>query len=179
MVVRLVAKLLALLNSNRRAAEIGASLSFGLWLALLPAGNLLFAALVLVVFLARINLGIAIASQLVFSLFVPLADPAVEAIGLRVLTLPSLQGFFRAAWATPLVPLTRFNDSIVAGGLVSGAALFVPVLLLGVLLVRLYRRHIHARIVNSRLVKAFMKLPLVQKITGAVRQVQRVWPTAG
>ena len=57
--------------------------------------------------------------------------------------------------------------------------LFVPVLLLGVLLVRLYRRHVHARIVNSKLVKAFMAMPLVQKIAAAVRQVQRVWPTAG
>jgi len=179
MVIRLVAKLLALLNSNRRSVEIGASIAFGLWLALVPAPNLLFAALVLLVFLVKINLGMTIISFLVFLLMVPAVDPLLNALGAEVLTVPSLQGFYRSAYATPIVPLTRFNDTLVAGSFVGGAALFVPVMLLGMLLVRLYRKYIHARIAHSKIVKAIMASPLAQKIAAAVKQVQRVWPSAG
>lgn len=179
MVIRLIAKLLALLNSNRRSVEIGASIAFGLWLALVPSPNLLFAGLVLLVFLVKINLGMTIISFLVFLLLVPTVDPLLNALGVEVLTAPSLQDFFRSAYATPVVPLTRFNDALVAGSFVGGAALFVPVTLLGMLLVRLYRKHIHAKIANSKIVRAIMASPLAQKIAAATKQVQRVWPTAG
>ncbi|MFW5689753.1 MAG: TIGR03546 family protein [Spirochaetota bacterium] len=178
MIIRLIAKLLALLNSNSRAVEIGAAVAFGLWLAFVPASNLLFAALVLVLFLVKVNLGMAIASTLVFSLLAPLVDPLLDRVGFAVLSLPGLQAFFRAAYALPIVPLSRFNDTIVAGGFLAGAALFMPVTLVSVVLVRLYRKHIHARIANSKLVKAFMATPFAQRVASAVRGVQRVWPTA-
>ncbi len=179
MVIRLVAKLLALLNSNRRSVEIGASIAFGLWLALVPSANLLFAGLVLLAFLVKINLGMTIVSFLVFLLIVPAVDPTLNALGARVLAAPSLQDLYRSAYATPVVPFTRFNDTLVAGSFVGGAALFVPVTLFGMFLVRLYRKHVHGRIANSKLVKAIMASPLAQKIASAMKQVQRVWPTAG
>ena len=179
MIIRLLAKLLTLLNSNRRAVEIGASIAFGLWLAIVPAANLFFVALVIVVFLVKVNLGMTIVSFVGFSLLVPALDPLLSSVGYRLLTAASLQGFYERAYALPVVPFTRFNDTLVAGSVVSGGALFVPVMVLGVLLVRLYRKHGHARIANSVVVKAIMKTPLAQKIAAAVSQVQRVWPTAG
>ena len=179
MVIRTLAKLIALLNSNRRAVEVAAAIAFGLWLALMPAANLIFAALVVLVFLVKINLGMAIASFLLFSLLVPTLDPTLDRIGYSVLTMPSLEELYRELYAMPIVPLTRFNDTLVAGGLVSGAALFVPVTALGVISVRLYRTHLHARVANSKLVKAFLATPFAQRVAGAVQQVQRVWPVAG
>lgn len=178
MIVRMIAKLLALLNSNSRAVEVGAALAFGLWLALMPAANLLFAALVVLVFLVKVNLGMTIASFLVLSLVAPALDPVLDTIGFRVLTLPALEGFYTAVYAQPVVPLTRFNDTVVAGAFVSGAALFAPVTALGVVLVRFYRKYIHARIANSKLVKAFMATPFARKVAAALRGVRRVWPTA-
>lgn len=177
MIVRMIAKLLALLNSNSRAVEVGAALAFGLWLALMPAANLLFVALVILVFLVKVNLGMTIASFLVLSLVAPALDPALDTIGFRVLTMETLEGFYTTIYAQPIVPLTRFNDTIVAGAFVSGAALFVPVTALGVLLVRLYRRYIHAKIANSRIVKAIMATPLARKVAAALQGVRRVWPT--
>ncbi|MFW5716627.1 MAG: TIGR03546 family protein [Spirochaetota bacterium] len=179
MIIRTIAKLLALLNSNRRAVEIGAAIAFGLWLAMVPAWNLVFAALVLLVFLVKVNLGMALASSLLFTLLLPLLDPVLDRVGYTVLTIPALQDFYATAYATPGVTLTRFNDTLVAGGLVSGIALFLPATLLGALLVNLYRRYVQPRIASSKLVKAIMATPLAQKISGAVRNVQRVWPTEG
>lgn len=178
MIIRTIAKLLALLNSNNRAGEIGAAIALGLWLALVPAASLIFVALALVAFLAKVNLGMTIVSFLVFRLVAPALDPTLDSVGYWVLTLPSLGDFYASVYALPVVPFTRFNDTLVAGGLVSGAVLFVPVTLVSGLFVRLYRKHIHARIANSKLVKAFMATPFAQKVAGAVRGVQRVWPTS-
>jgi uncharacterized protein (TIGR03546 family) len=108
----------------------------------------------------------------------PAVDPTLDAIGYAILTAPALDGFFTSVYAMPVVPLTRFNDTLVAGGFASGAVLFVPIMALGVLLVRLYRRHVHARIANSKIVKAFMATPLAQKVAVALRGVRRVWPAA-
>ena len=179
MLIRLVAKVLAALNSNTRPFQVGAGVACGLLLALLPASNLIFVAVVLVVFLVRVHLGITIISFVALSLVVPGLDGLLNRLGYQVLTIPDLQGFYAAAYDTPIVPLTRFYNTLVAGGLVAGLVLWVPVALLSVLLVKLYRKHIHARIVNSKIVKAIMASPLAQRIANAVRSVQRVWPAAG
>ncbi len=177
MIVRLVAKLLALLNSNRRAVEIAAAAAFGLWLALVPTTNLLFVALALLVFLVKVNLGMAMVSFAGFSLLVPLIDPALDRFGYRILTAPALVDLFRAIYAVPVVPLTRFNDTLVAGGFIAGALLFVPVTAVAILFVRAYRKYVHARIANSKLVRAIKATPFAQKVGAAVGRLRHVWPT--
>ncbi len=178
MIVRLVAKLIALLNSNRRAVEIGAAVAFGLWLALLPSVNLIFIALALVLFTVKVNLGMAIISFFVLSLVTPLLDPALDVLGFWLLTPQALVGFYSRLYALPVVPFTRFNDTLVAGGFVAGALLFVPVTLLADHLVRQYREVVYARIADSRLVKAFTVTPVFQRVARAYRQVERIWPTS-
>lgn len=177
MIVRLVAKLLALLNSNLRAVEIGAAVAFGLWLALVPTMNLLFLALAVLVFLVKVNLGMAILSFTGLSLLVPLADPALDRFGYLILTTPALQDSFRSVYELPVGMLTRFNDTLVAGGFVAGALLFLPVTGVAVLMVRFYRRYLHARVANSKLVRAIKATPFAQKVGAAVGRLHHVWPT--
>ena len=179
MIIRLIAKLLAVLNSNTKPFQVGAGIAFGLLLALLPAANLFFVAVVLVVFLVRVHLGITIISFLALSLIVPAFGGLLNRLGHWVLTLPALHGFFASAYAVPIVPLTRFHNTLVAGSLLTGLLLWVPAAFLSVLLVNLYRKHVHARIMNSKIVKAIMASPFAQRIARAMRSVQRVWPAAG
>jgi uncharacterized protein (TIGR03546 family) len=179
MIIKLIAKLLAVLNSNTKPFQVGAGIALGLLLALLPAANLFFAAAVLVVFLVRVHLGITIISFLAFSTVVPAFDGLLNSLGHWVLAIPVLQDFFRAAYAVPVVPLTRFYNTLVAGSLVSGLILWIPVAFFSVFLVTMYRKHIHARIMNSKILKAIMASPIAQRIARAMRSVQRVWPAAG
>ena len=178
MIIKMIARLIALLNSNKRAAEVGAAVAFGFWIALVPATNLSFVVLVLMVFLVKVNLGMAIVTSLVFSLFASALDPLANRVGEAILLSPSLEPLFTRLASMPIVPWTRFNDTLVMGTLVSGATLFVPIMLVSILLFRLYRRHIHARIANSKIVKAFTATPFAQKVIGALRGVRRVWPAS-
>ena len=179
MIVRLIAKVLAVLNSNTRPVQVGAAVACGLLLALLPAANLVFVVALVIIFVVRVHLGMVIASGLVFSLLTPLIDPALNSLGHALLTLPRLNALLASAWQLPVVPLTRLDNTLVAGGLIAGLVLFAPVTLLGILLAGLYRKRIHPRFMNSKLVKAIQSAPWAQKLSTAIRSVRRVWPTVG
>ena len=179
MILKLIAKVIAALNSNTRPVQIGAAVSFGLLLALLPATNLVFVVALILVFLVRVQLGMVIATGIVFSLLTPIVDSTLNSIGHSLLTTPWINSALASAWELPVVPLTRLNNTLVTGSLVAGLVLFVPVMLLSIVLARVYRTHIHPRIVNSKLVKAIQSAPWAQKLTAAVRSVRQVWPAAG
>lgn len=175
MIITIIARFIAALNANRRPGEVAAGIAMGVLLALIPAGNLLWVALLIVSALLRLNLGIEIVTMLLLSPLAHLADPLLHRIGLTVLTSPNLQALFSSAYRLPLMPFTRFNNTVVLGGLLAGLALWIPVFFLGRVLVGVYRTKIHPAIANSKIVKAFEKIPIVSKIAGLVRKFSRVY----
>ncbi|HUX13515.1 MAG TPA: TIGR03546 family protein [Spirochaetia bacterium] len=179
MFIRWIARIIAVLNSNRRPIEVGAAVACAFLLALMPSGNLLWIILFLLTFFLRLNLGIEMVFLAVFGLLAPLVDRPVDAVGYWFLTIPGLQGLFTALYAVPLAPFTRFNNSMVAGGLLLGLAAWIPVCLLAMQGVVLYRRHVHPRIVNSKLVRAIKSSPLVSRLSLAVGRVRGMYGAAG
>jgi uncharacterized protein (TIGR03546 family) len=103
-------------------------------------------------------------------LVVGAVDPLLDAAGLWILSRPALQPFFTAAANAPLLPFTRFNDSLVTGGLAAGLLLWLPLFLLASAAVRLYRNRIRERIARSRLVRGIERLPWASKLLKAVRR---------
>ena len=179
MIIRFIARLIAILNSNTRPFEVGAGVAFGFALALVPGGNLLYWALFLVLFLVKVNLGLALVSLAVLRLVMPLADPLVEPLGYWILTRPGLDGLFTSLASTPIVPFTRFNDALVMGALATAIVLWLPIALLATCPVRLYRLHLHPRIAGSRLVQAIKATPIAQKVGRLVGGFRQAWSPAG
>lgn len=169
--IKALARLIVALNANTRPAEIAAGAAFGVLLALVPGGNLLWYALFVIAFLVRMNLAAMFLVLGLARLVVPFADPALDALGWLVLNLPALEPAFTTLAGLPVVPWTRFNDTVVMGGLVAGIVLWVPVFLLFLLLVKIYRRRIRERIANSRLARAIAKVPLFATLGKAVSAV--------
>jgi uncharacterized protein (TIGR03546 family) len=73
----------------------------------------------------------------------------------------------------PFVPFTSFNNTLVAGGLVGGIVLWLPVFLLFMALIPLYRNTIAAKIRNSKIVKAIAKFPFFSAIDKAVSNITK------
>lgn len=159
-----IVRLVTALNSNKGVGEIAAGAAFGLLLALVPSGNLLWAALLLATWFLKVNFAVEMLVVAALKLPVTLVDPLLDALGHAVLTLAPLQGPFTALYNVPLAPFTRFNNSIVMGGLLAGIALWVPAYAGSKALVRLYRAKIKPRVEESRLYKWFRKLPLVETL---------------
>jgi len=162
-----IVKLIIALNGNLKKSQIAAGFSWGLLLGLVPAGNVFWIILFVVSFFFKHHH----ASKLIVLAILKLASAAVaplmDTVGWEILHIESLQGFFTTLYNMPFVPFTRFNNTLVAGGLVSGIVLWLPVFLLVLLLVPLYRNKVVPRIRNSKIIVAIKKLPIIAPLLEA------------
>jgi len=172
--IKAIAKTLVALNSNVRKEQIASGFAWGLLLALLPASSLIWIVLFLLSLFTKNNYGTQLLVLGLGKLILPLAAPLLDALGWVVLTLPALKSFFTSLYNMPLAPLTRFNNTVVMGGLLAGLILWLPAFFLIRLLVPLYRQKLLPKIVESKAYKGFVKLPLVSGLVKALSAANRV-----
>ncbi len=144
-----------LLNSETGHNQIAAGIAFGLVLGLSPTLSLQTFFVFLIIFLFRVQAGAAFLSAFFFKFVGYALDPIADPIGRRVLEQPGLRPLFIELYNMPLVPLTRFNNSIVMGSGVLALALFPVMFVLCRLLILKYRTTIVARLKGTKLWKAF------------------------
>jgi uncharacterized protein (TIGR03546 family) len=174
MLLKLLAKIIVMLNSNTSSSQVAAGLASGLLFALLPTGNLLWIALFLAVFFTKAHYGMLMLASAGFKLALPLLAGPLDALGWFILSLPALQDAFTWLYNQPIAPLTRFNNTLVMGGLAAGLALWLPAFFAFRALIRLYRRTLADKLANSKFMLSIKKLPLVKALSGAIKSAQRV-----
>ena len=166
--IKPIAKLIVALNGNLSKKQIAAGFSWGLLLGLVPAGNPLWIVLFVISFLLRHHHASKVLVMAVIKLLTGVVAPLMDMAGWEVLHVEALQPVFTELYNMPFVPFTKFNNTLVAGGLASGIALWLPVFLLVFFLVPLYRNNIAPRIRNNRLVQQIKKAPLLSKLGKAI-----------
>lgn len=175
MFIKWIATLIIAINANSRAGEIAAGAACGFLLALLPAGNLLWIAFFLIFFFTKINLGAEFLFIALFKFIAPLLDGLLHGIGYIALTQPVLKGIFTSLYNIPLIPYTRFNNTVVMGSLITGIVLWLPFFFLIRQLVLLYRKNLRDKIAGSRLAVRFRRFPLVISIARAVQKISGIY----
>jgi uncharacterized protein (TIGR03546 family) len=158
--LKIIAKLFAALNGNLKRTQIAAGFSWGLLLGLIPAGNVFWIALFAVSFFFRNHHWSKILFMTIVKLLLGILNPLIDIVGWEVLHIEALQPLFTTLYNMPLVPLTAFNNTLVAGGLCLGIMLWIPVFFLFWLLIPLYRNVLIPEIRNSKFFKAIIKFPL-------------------
>lgn len=174
MVVLGVGRVFAALASNRKPGEIAAAVAFAFMLGLIPGGNPVWFGLLALTFFLKLNLGIELLLIPLFSLAVTALDPFIDQVGYYILTHNALYPVFAAWYNTALIPLTGYNDTLIAGGFALGLLAWPGMYALSRVLVMTYRKHLHDRIAHHPAVKAFLKMPIVAKITNAGRRLYSV-----
>lgn len=162
--IKYISRLIKSLNANAHPGDIAHAMSLGLLLALVPKTNLLWLFLFVLILFVRINKGAFFLSLILFSLLVPFADVPVERLGYLVLSLPFLEPLYTTLYQTPFIGLTRFNNTMVAGGLLAGIVLYLPMYGLTRVLLSLYREKWQPAITGSKLYKMIMKIPLINTL---------------
>ncbi len=145
-----------LLNSETGHNQIAAGVALGFVLGLSPILSLQSFVVFFLIFIFRIQIGAAFVSAFFFKFLGFFLDPVVDPIGRWVLEQESLRSVFVVLYNAPLVPLTRFNNSIVMG---SGVLAFVltPFLFIGSRKIILkYRETIVAKFKDTKIWKAFI-----------------------
>jgi uncharacterized protein (TIGR03546 family) len=166
-----IAKLIVALNGNIGKKQIAAGFSWGVLLGLIPAGNIFWIVLFAASFFFMHHhvsklLAIAILKLLSWAI-APLMDMA----GWEILHIEALESFYTTLYNMPFVPFTKFNNTLVAGGLVSGIILWLPVFFLLLLLIPLYRNKLAPKIRENKLVKSIKNLPIVSTLAKAVTAI--------
>lgn len=142
-----------LLNSDTGTNQIAAGFACGLILGFAPLMSLQALLVFICIFLFRIQIGAALLSAFFFAFLAWIFDPVSDAVGAAILETEALRPVFTAMYNMPLVPLTRFYNSITMGaGVVS--LLLAPVVFLGSKrLILVYRAKVVERFKSSRLWK--------------------------
>ena len=155
-----IVKLLIALNGNLKKEQIAAGFSWGLLLGLIPAGNIFWIVIFVVSFFFKHHHWSKILMMVIIKLFLGLLNPAVDMAGWEILHIEALRPIFTSLYNMPFVPLTKFNNTLVAGGLCLGIILWLPVFFLFRLFIPLFRNKLLPGIRNSRIYKKILKFPL-------------------
>jgi uncharacterized protein (TIGR03546 family) len=149
--LRLLAKLIKILNSEAEPAQISLAICLGMVAGLTPMMSLHNLLVLLLALVIRVNLSAFILGILFFSGLAYALDPVFHSIGHRVLGSQALEDVFTTMYNNPLIRLTRFNNTIVMGSLLASLAAFIPMALLLNLVIRKYREHILGWVRKTRL----------------------------
>jgi uncharacterized protein (TIGR03546 family) len=145
---------LKLLNSDTGTNQLAAGIACGLILGFAPAFSLQTLLVIALLFFFRIQIGAATIFAFFFSFIAWIADPVSHDLGIAVLEIEGLRPLFTEMYNMPLVPLTRFYNSIVMGSAVISILLAPIVFFASRILIEKYRVTVVARFKQTKFWKA-------------------------
>lgn len=151
--IRMAAKLLKVLNSEGDPAQISLAFCFSMISGFLPFFTPINLAVLLIVFLLRVNLSAYLLGMAFFKAIAYILDPLFHPLGLAVLTAAPLEGLWTAMYNSTFLRIQKFNNSVVMGGFVFAIVFFIPLFLGCNALIRRYREHILGWVRKTPLMK--------------------------
>lgn len=169
--LQILSKLIKILRSNQAPSQIAGGFILGLFLGMIPQFNLIHVLVILVVVLVNVNITAVVFSLAVFKMVAYLLDPVLHALGYSLLVDAGfLQGLWRGLYNAPVIPYTRFYNTVVMGSAVTAMLLAVPLYVAVSRFVIVYREKLEAKIKANKWVK-FVKGTALFKWYERIRQI--------
>ncbi len=166
--LKLLAKLLKVLRSEESPNQIAFGFTLGMIIGLTPFWSAHNFFIILLIILLRVNIAGAMLGYIVFGLLAYLSDPLFHSFGYYLLVDVSwLHGFWLFINRIPVLALSKYNNTVVIGSLISSLILFIPVFFAFKSFVGYYRRVIDPKIQKMKIVqilKASKFYSIYQKI---------------
>jgi len=146
---------LKLLNSDTGTNQLAIGLSLGLILGFAPVLSIQTLIVFAIIFIFRVQIGAAFLAAFFFKFVAFIFDQPAHYLGKAILETDSLRPLFVTMYNMPLVPMTRFNNTIVMGSMVVSIVL-LPFAFFGFrILIEKYRATVVARFKGTKFWKAF------------------------
>lgn len=142
-----------LLNSDTATNQLASGLALGVILGFSPFLSLQTFVVLVICFFFRVQLGAAFISAFFFKFVAFAFDPLTDKLGRWALELEGLRPLYVDLYNMPLVPLTRFNNSIIMGSGIVGFLLVIPLFFVFRKLIIRYRETVVARYQQSKIWK--------------------------
>lgn len=146
--------LIKMLNSDTGTNQIATGFAAGFVLGMTPFFSLQSILIFLCLLIFRIQIGAAFLSAFFFSFIAYLIDPVFHYVGSLILEQDSLKSLFTLLYNMPIVPMTRFNNTIVMGSGVVSLLLTPFVYLSSRVLIVNYRVKVVAKFQETKAWKA-------------------------
>ncbi len=148
--------LMRVLQSEDSPLQVAGGVALGMIMGFQPLGGPQNIVLLLLVFFLNVNIGSAFLAAGVFAAVAALLDPLAHAIGYALLVqADSLTPLWTSLINLPIVPFTRFNNTVVLGSFVLSLILIAPVMWGISAGVRYYRAHWREKVAQSGFMKWF------------------------
>lgn len=148
--------LIRIIHSETDPRQISLGFALGMIPGLTPLTSLHNLLVLVAILFFRVNIGAAMLSWGVFKILTYALDPLFHQIGLFLLTrVAFLQGLWTALYNAPLVPYTRFNNTVLMGSLIFSLLAFYPVYWGGKFMIVKYRETLMERFNRLRIVQVF------------------------
>lgn len=154
LILKQIFAFIKLLNSDTGTISLAMGMTCGFILGMTPTLSLHAMLVFLILFFFRIQIGAALLAAFFFKFAAFLLDPVFHAVGSKVLEMNSLAGFFTQLYNLPLIPYTRFNNSIVMGSAVITFFLSPFVFILSRIFIIKYREIFIAKFKTTKFWKA-------------------------
>lgn len=153
--IKQLISLVKLLHSDTGQNQIASGLAFGIFLGFAPFLSLQTFLVLFIVFIFRVQLGAAFLSAFFFKFVAFLLDPVADIFGRWALENPQFRGLWSTMYNVPLLPMTRFNNSINMGSFMISLILCPVLFVVFRKLITHYRTHVVHRIEQTKFWKAF------------------------
>lgn len=155
LLIKQIIGLIKLLHSDSGQNQIASGLAFGVFLGFAPFLSLQTFLVLFVVFIFRVQLGAAFLSAFFFKFIAFILDPVADVIGRSVLENSALRGLWSTMYNVPLLPMTRFNNSINMGSFLISLILCPILFFVFRNLIIKYRLNIVSKVEGTKYWKAF------------------------
>lgn len=154
--LKIVKSIMTTLHSSVSPNQIAGGCVLGMLLGLLPAKTLLTVFLAVIVLILNVNIGSAMLVATLTALVAFFLDPLFHATGHFLLVKSAgLTPLWTKLYNMPLIPFTRFNNTVVLGSLAVGLLLSGPVFLFMRWFVVYYRAHYAQKVEQWKIMKFF------------------------
>ncbi|MDD3065399.1 MAG: TIGR03546 family protein [Endomicrobiaceae bacterium] len=152
-VLKIFKKIINLLQSDISPDQIAWGFALGAILGLVP-GIFMKTLLFIVIMIFRVNLGSAFLAAALFAIIGLAIDPLLDKIGYVVLVnFDFLNSFYTWLYNLPVVPFTKFNNTVVMGSLITGIVLMVPNGIIAKKMLVYYRKNYKEKVANLKIIK--------------------------
>ena len=167
--IRQIAKLLRILNSETDPINISLAICFGMMVGFTQMWSVHNLIILFIVLFFRVNLSAFILGTLVFQSLSFLLNGVFHQIGLALLTADFYKNIGTYLYNITFWKFDRINNTIVVGSIMVSIIGILPMLLLLNVLIKKYRKHILGYVRKTKIARAMMSSDIYhyyKKITG-------------
>ncbi|MFH1783884.1 MAG: TIGR03546 family protein [bacterium] len=152
-IIKIIKKFIKLLHSNVNPTEIAGGFALGSIIGLTPLFALHNILIFFLIIVLNVNIGAAFFGMLIFAIVGACTDPIAHWIGYYLLvTAGSLTPIWSSLYNMPIVPFTKFNNTVMLGSMVISLVLFVPILLGFKKFIIFYRKSLQEKVLKWKVV---------------------------